>query len=128
MSIETRHNESLVYKVYDEMKRHVGQKNAISAKDLSNMFDLSPRALRVIIHAIRNSNELEKVIGSCNNGYYICTKEDCEKAIDRIFRQAISTFKVAHSMKKKIALNGQGKIKTGDYVKEFFQSLGDIVE
>lgn len=128
MSIETKHHAPIVYEIYDEMKNYVGKKNAISAKELSEKFCLSQRGLREVIHTIRDSNELEKVIGSCNAGYYICTDEDCEKAIERIFRQAISTFKVGPSMKKKIALNGQGKLKLGDYYKSFVQSLGEIEE
>lgn len=127
MKIETKRHAPIVYKIYEELKNHVGRNNAISATELSAKFNLSKRGLREVIHTIRNSNELEKVIGSSNSGYYICTEEDCEKAIERIFRQAISTFKVGHSMKKKIALNGQAKIKMGDYYKDFYQSLGEEV-
>ena len=125
MGIETKHNQPIVYAVYEELKLHCGRQNAISAKNLASKFDMSERALREVIHTIRESGELEKSIGSSASGYFVCTEEDCEKAIKRLYRQAFSTLKVARALEKKVAMNGQGKIKLGDYVKEFFQSLGE---
>lgn len=125
MSIETKNHKPIVYDVYEKLKIHVGKDNAISAWELSYLFNISERVLREIIHEIRDSKELELAIGSCNKGYYVCTEEDFEKAIKRLYRQAFSTLKVARALEKKVAMNGQGKIKTGHYVKEFYQSLGE---
>ena len=38
MSIEVKHHAPIVYKVYEEMKSHVGKSNAISADDLCDKF------------------------------------------------------------------------------------------
>lgn len=126
MSIETKHHSPVVYKVYDELKNHVGKKNSIPAKDLADKVCLSERALRDVIREIRKSTDLEKAIGCCNLGYHVCTQEDCENAIKRFYRQAFGSLEVARALEKKVGLNGQGKIKTGDYVKAFYQSLGEI--
>lgn len=78
MGIKTKHHESITYRLYDELKNHVGKENAISAKDLSAMFGMSKRTLRVHIREIRNSGELEKVIGSYEGGYFnisFCKKQ-----------------------------------------------------
>lgn len=125
MSIETKHHAPIVYTVYEVLKKRVGRENAIPAWALAQVCGISSqRALREIIHEIRNSGELEKAIGSCNKGYYICTEEDCENAIKRLYRQAFSTLKVARALEKKVGMNGQGKLKLGDYYAEFVKSLG----
>lgn len=123
--LETKHSKPIVYKVYDYMKNFIGKANAQSAMFLANRFEISERQLREIIHEIRESKELELSIGSCKKGYYVCTKEDCEAAIKRLYRQAFSTLKVARALEKKVGMNGQGKIKIGEYFKEFYQSLGE---
>lgn len=125
MSIETKHHAPIVYRVYEELKNHIGRVNKISAKELATNFNISERALRDIIHEIRESHELEKAIGS-KGGYYVCTEEDCENAIKMLYGQAFSTLKVARALEKKVGMNGQGKIKTGDYVKQFYKSLGEL--
>lgn len=125
MSIETKHHQPIVYQVYSELKRHVGRDRAISAKELSAKFYMSERALREVIHTIRESGELEKAIGCSSAGYFVCTEEDCEKAIKRLYRQAFSTLKVARALEKKVGMNGQGKLKLGEYYAEFVKSLGE---
>lgn len=128
MGIETKHHEPLVYRIYEELKNYVGAKNAISARELSDKFDLTERELRDYIHKIRDSKELEKAIGSCNKGYYVCTEEDCEVAIKRLYNQAFSTLRVARALENKVGLNGQGKLKLGHYYSDFYKSLGEVNE
>lgn len=123
--IETKSHAPIVYKVYDFLKQFVGKNNAVSAYTLAGYFAISKRDVRRIIHEIRDSKELEKAIGCCNAGYYICTEEDAKQAIERLYRQAKSTFKVAYAMEKKVGLNGQGKIALGEYFAPFYESLGD---
>lgn len=126
MSIETKHHAPIVYKVYAILKEFIGRENAVSAKELSSWFNISERQLREIIHTIRESAELEKSIGSCNKGYYICTKEDARQAIERLYNQAFSTLKVARALEKKVGMNGQMKLKLGQWYKNEYQSLGEI--
>ena len=140
MSIEVKHHAPIVYNVYDELKKHIGKENAISAHDLCEIFrdelaeelyydfmiDPKDRKLRRIIREIRRSGELEKVIGSCKNGYYVCTKDDAQKSIDRLMNAAKNMFKTAYIMAKKVGLEGQMKIKMGDYFSDTYHSLMEI--
>ena len=137
MSIEVKHHAPIVYKVYEEMKSHVGNSNAISADDLCDKFGdellvFDPimvdyksrkRKLRKIIREIRRSGELEKVIGSCKNGYFICTQNDAQKAIDRLMNAAKNQIKTASIMAKKVGLNNQMKIQMGQFYRDTYQSL-----
>ncbi len=115
----------IVYYVYEELKKHVGREQAISAAELCAVFGICERHLRQIVHTIRNSGDLEKVIGSCNAGYFVCTKEEQTRANRRIYRQAFSLLKTARANDRKAERNGQGKIKLGEYFKDFYESLGE---
>lgn len=145
MSIKAKHHQPIVYRVYEELKHHVGAENAISADDLCDKFDelcidfsnpvgqwrncvlystsKKRRKLRTIIREIRRSGELEKVIGSCKNGYYVCTKDDAQKAIDRLMNAAKNMFKTAYVMAKKVGLDGQMKIQYSKYISDTYHSL-----
>ena len=71
---EIKHSKPLTYRIYDYLKEnHVGKENAISGADLADKFNISQRKLREVVNEIRNSQELEKIIASSNNGYFICT-------------------------------------------------------
>lgn len=123
--IETKKHEPLVYRIYDELKNHVGKDNAINGSSLSAMFDISERMLRTYIHEIRESKDLSKVILTCNKGYYIPTEEEGTKDVQRLFNQAFSTLRVARATMDKAGLQGQGKIKLGEYYKEFVEAFGE---
>lgn len=123
--IETKHHEPITYRIYDELKNHIGIENAISGKELSEIFGIDRRQLRRHIHTLRNSMDMEKVIGSCNKGYYICCEEDFDEADKRLERQALSTLKVVWANRKKRSKDGQYKMPLGDYYKEIFQAFGE---
>lgn len=125
MPIETKHSEPIVYRVYDELKKHVGRENAVSAADLSARFNISERQLRSIVHEIRNSTELEKFVGSCNEGYYICREEEAETAMRRWENQAHSMLKVCYANRKKAAKDGQYKMSLGKYYADVFEAFGE---
>ena len=126
--LEVVHHSPLTYRIYDELKKHVGRANSISAEALSDMFGISQRQLREHIRIIRRSGELEKVIGSANGGYYVCTAEEVEKAINRLIHASKNMLKTASVMAKKAERNGQYKIKFGDYFKDVYESLGEVDE
>lgn len=125
---EVVHHSPLTYRIYDELKLHVGRANSISAEALSDMFGISQRQLRKHILTIRRSGELEKVIGSANGGYYVCTAEEVEKAINRLIHASKNMLKTASVMAKKAERNGQYKMKFGDYFKDVYESLGEVDE
>lgn len=122
--MEKRH-EPIVYRIYDEMKNHIGKENAISGAKLSAKFDISERKLRDYIRIIRQSGELSKVILTCNKGYYIPTKQDGMRDNNRLYSQAFSLLRAAREQDKKAGLDGQFKIKMGEFYKDYVQAYGE---
>lgn len=112
-------HEPIVYRIYDLLKQHVGKENAVSAKDLSGWFGISERQLRDYIREIRRDGDAERVVASCNHGYYICTREELAKANERLYRQALSLMKTVHANEKKIGKTGQMKMRLDEDVKAF---------
>lgn len=104
--------------IYNELKEHVGRENAIRAEELAAMFDMGERQLRDNIREIRRDVEAESVVASCNQGYYICTREELAKANERLYRQAKSLMKTVHANEKKIGKTGQMKMLLDDEVLE----------
>ncbi len=123
--IETKHHDSTTYRIYDELKNHVGKQNAISAADLSGMFHISERQLRDYIHDIRQDMKFDKVILAYNKGYYIPTEQEGTADVQRLFHHAFSTLRIARATVAKGSRNGQGKIKLGKYYKEFVEAFGE---
>ena len=128
MSNEVKHHSPKVYMVYEEMKRHVGIENSISATDLCIACGVSShRELREIMREMRRSGELEKIPCSCNKGYYMAsTKEEAMSAIDRLINTAKNEFKTGYIMMKKLGLDKQMKIPLGEYFKDTYHALMEI--
>jgi predicted DNA-binding transcriptional regulator len=124
--METKKHEPIIYKVYEFLKEHVGEKNSASAEAISFFFDISEREVRRIVQEIRRSGTLEKIIGSSNTGYFICTADGVEKANRRLFSQAFSLLKTARENERKAGLDGQMKLKLGAAYKDVFEALGRI--
>ena len=123
--VKTNHHPAIVYRIYDELKNHVGEENAISATALASQFDISRRQVRAYVHVIRNSGELEKFIGCSNKGYFVCKPEEVVATLCRLKKQALSMLKVCSSIQKKADLNGQYKFKLGKYYDEIIESLAE---
>ena len=69
-----------MHAIYDCLKQHIGEDQAISAQALCRLFDIPERELRSIIAAIRKSKDFEGVILSNNHGYFFGTAEEFDKA------------------------------------------------
>lgn len=102
--------------IYNELKEHVGRENAIRAEELAAMFGMGERQLRDNIREIRRDVEAESVVASCNDGYYICTREELAKANERLYSQALSLMKTVRANEKKIGKSGQMKMRLDDEV------------
>lgn len=102
--------------IYNELKEHVGRENAIRAEELAEMFGMGERQLRDNIREIRRDVEAESVVASCNQGYYICTREELAKANERLYSQALSLMKTVRANEKKIGKSGQMKMRLDDEV------------
>lgn len=100
--------------IYNELQEHVGRENAIRAEELAAMFGMGERQLRDNIREIRRDVEAESVVASCNQGYYICTREELAKANERLYRQALSLMKTVRANEKKIGKTGQMKMRLDD--------------
>lgn len=127
MSIETKHHEPIVYQLYDYLKENcVGEENAIQGRDLAARFKISERGLRDYISVIRTSDELRKVIGSTEKGYFVCkSKEEAERANKTFWSTAFSYLKVARAQEKKAGLDGQYLIPLGNYYKQVYEAFGE---
>lgn len=123
--MEVKHSEPITYRLYDELKNHIGESNAISAKELSAKFGICERTLREHINTIRNSAELEKIIGSSNNGYFICTAEEFKQTNNRLLSTAVNLLKTVKANERKAGLDGQMKMQLGKHYKEVFQAFGE---
>lgn len=97
--------------IYKELNRHIGRENAIRAEELAARFGMGERQLRDNIREIRRDVEAESVVASCNQGYYICTREELAKANERLYSQALSLMKTVHANEKKIGKTGQMKMR-----------------
>lgn len=100
--------------IYNELNRHIGRENAIRADELAEKFGMGERQLRDNIREIRRDADAESVVASCNQGYYICTREELAKANERLYRQALSLMKTVRANEKKIGKSGQMKMRLDD--------------
>lgn len=103
--------------ILDELKEHVGRENAIRAEELAELFGIGERQLRDHIREIRRDSEAESVVASCNQGYYICTKDELLKANERLYSQAFSLLKTANANEKKVGKAGQMKMRLDEMMK-----------
>lgn len=124
--IETKHHKPIAYRIYDYLNDNcVSEENAIQGRDLSARFDITERQLRTIIHEIRNSGELTRIILSSNKGYFMATEEEFERANRRLENQARSLLKVSYANRKKAAKDGQYKLPLGKYYSQVFEAFGE---
>lgn len=122
-------HEPIVYQIYGEMQNHVGVDNAISAKELSAKFGITERKLREYVSEMRRSNELEKLVMSCNDGYFICTDAaEFNRAVHRLLNAAFDLLKTARAVEKKAGHDGQVKIKVGELYNEICAPFGTVAE
>ena len=122
--IETKHHEPIVYHLYEFLKGHVGEENAVAGRDLAAHFNITERRLRSIKHEICTSTELTRIVLSSNKGYFMATEKEFDRYNKRLESQAISLLKACHSNQKKAARDGQYKIPLGDYYSKIFEAYG----
>ena len=129
MKNESKKHAPIVYRVYSLLKdEHVGEENAISARDLSEEVGICERALREVISEIRESPVLQLVVGSNNKGYFVCRENEFAAMNNRLKSAAFSLLKVAYANDKKAAKDGQMRIKMGRYVKECFEAFAKEIK
>lgn len=124
MMMKIKKHTPVVYQLYDFLKEyHMGEENAISARNLSELFGVSERALREMISEIRESSVLQLVIGSNNKGYFVCRESEFSAMNNRLKSAAFSLLKVAYANEKKAAKDGQMRVRFGKYAKDTFEAF-----
>lgn len=124
MTTKIKKHAPIVYQLYDFLKEnHMGEENAISARNLSELFGVSERALREMISEIRESSVLQLVIGSNNKGYFVCRESEFSAMNNRLKSAAFSLLKVAYANEKKAAKDGQMRVRFGKYAKDTFEAF-----
>lgn len=127
--LRVKHHEPLVYEIYAYMKsNHIGKDKAIAADELASRFGLSERELRSIVHEIRMSDELEKIIVSTNMGYYLATEGEANAVISRLIKHGAEEIKVARKLAQKVERDGQMKLQLGKYYKDVYESICRVHE
>lgn len=124
MKKTTQAHAPIVYSLYKCLKEnHTGEENAISAKNLGELFGISERALRELISEIRESSVLQLVVGSSVRGYYVCREEEFSAMNNRLKSAAFSLLKVAYANERKAAKDGQMRIRFSKYAKDTFEAF-----
>lgn len=116
--------ELLAHKLVATLGRlHRGAENGIKRDVLAWQLGVHERSVRKAIKKINESPDIEALVSTSHSIYMCDTKDECEQAINNTYRMAISLFKKAKAMEKKMKLNGQIKIKLGDDYDEFVQTF-----
>lgn len=105
------------------MANHLGNENGIRRTELAKKLNIHERDLRKLVKAINESTEIMKLVSTSHACYMCNTKEECERATRNTYRVAISLFKKAKAMEKKVGLNGQIKIGLGEDYTDFVQTF-----
>jgi hypothetical protein len=101
----------MINTIYEELQKHEGKENAISAQDLAYAVGLNgTRELRGYIHKIRMSEEFEKVVLSGNRGYFIGRGPEVRKCVNRLLGHAFDELRIGKTIQKKAGMDGQGKL------------------
>ena len=124
---EKQQHDDIVCRVYETLLSGVGEKNAVSARNLSDWYGITPRKLRDIVNEIRLSSDFEKVIGSCVKGYFVCSsKEEVERANNVLRHHALSELAVWSANEKKAGRDGQAAITFGVGGATHIESFGSV--
>lgn len=122
--MRTEHHEPIIYRLYDWLKNyHYGEQNGILRADAAKAFGVSERDFRRLTREINESTELEKLVSTRRCCYMCATREECERSIRATYNTAAALLKKAKRMEKKVGLNGQMKIKLGDYYKDVVETF-----
>lgn len=113
----------LCMSIYGELLNHVGADKAVSMNDLAAHFNVTPRCVRHFLSEIRMSADLEKVVLSNNDGYFIPRdKSELRRYSKRLYRHAFSALKAARSNDAKAAKDGQG-VMSDKIIEDFTRFL-----
>ena len=112
------------YDLYNYLlAHHLGKNRAILRPDLAQEFGVDERTLRKLTQEINSSMNYDKVVSTSHCCYLCATKEECEKAIKNTYKTAITLFKKAKKMEKKVGLNGQIRMPMGEDYKEIIETF-----
>lgn len=102
---------------------HLGKNQGIFRPDLAVDMRISTRELRRLTQEINSSMEFEGIVSTTHCCYLCATKEECEATIRNTYKMAITLFKKAKTMEKKVGLNGQIKMTLGEDYNDFVETF-----
>lgn len=120
---------SLDYDLYSYLKNNaLGYSKRVKSSTLMQKFNISDnKTLRKHIQNIRNDEILQKIICSeagHNGGYWIANNEkEVEETLEHLYKRAMEMLKTYNSIKKKVKLNGQYRIKFSKYERDHIESV-----
>jgi len=121
-----KNNETYLKTIYDYLiENHLGAEKSCTREELATELNINKRQLRRITSEINKSTDFEKLISTKNKTYICNTKDECIGAISNTFKLAITQFKKARAMQKKLGLQGQIKIQLNqDEMQEIIEVYG----
>lgn len=112
------------YNLYNYLlAHHLGKKRGILRPDLAQAFGVDERTLRKLTQEINSSMNYDKVVSTSHCCYLCDTKEECLSALKNTYNMAITLFKKAKKMEKKVGMNGQVCIALGEDYKEIIETF-----
>lgn len=105
------------------LTNHYGRENGIVRSELAVRLGISERELRRLTKEINESQKFEKLVSTTHSCYICKTKGECRHSIMNTWRVAIALITKAKQMEKKVGLNGQIKISTGELYKDIVETF-----
>lgn len=123
--MKKRIKDSLVEEIYTYLISNCkGKANAVNSSDLAVRFGIAKRVVRYALQTINTSSEYKQLISTTGSIYACATDEECRATLRDTYSKAISLFKKANSMRKKVALNGQGYFDLNELIVNFIDTKG----
>lgn len=112
------------YDLYNYLlAHHLGKNRGILRPDLAREFGVDERTLRKLTQEINSSMNYDKMVSTSHCCYLCATKEECLNALRNTYNMAITLFKKAKKMEKKVGMNGQVRIALGENYKDFIETF-----
>ena len=125
--MESKNRGNLSQNAYDLYKYltayHLGKNRGILRPYLAQEMRVTERDLRKLTQEINSSMEFERIVSTTHCCYLCDTKEECEATIRNTYKMAITLFKKAKAMEKKVGLNGQIKMPLGEDFGDFIETF-----
>ena len=119
LTVNVKKHKPEVYAYYDMLKNnYLGEENGILASELADKMGVKPREQRYILKEINESKDLPRLVSTCGKIYMCNTEQECIRAFMNEIKSGLTRLQKGKTMAQKMGLNGQYKLKLGEYYKD----------